>query len=446
METDGFQLVHGMRKNKNVGGMSALKFKRTKFACYAAYFTMSSVFCLPPLLFMTLRDMYGISYTLLGTLVLVNFCTQLGIDLIFTAFSKKFNVQKVVKVMPLITSLGLLIYAIFPMLFPRVAYVGLLLGTVTFSVSAGLSEVLLSPMIAAIPSENPQRDMSFLHSLYAFGVFTVVVISTLFLKLFGTENWMYLTMFFAALPISAAVLFMLSPMPNMDKSENVSKSTNTKRRTLATALCAACIFFGSCAENVMSNWVSSYMENALHIDKAVGDILGVAAFAILLGLTRIAYARFGKNIILVLLIGMIGAAACYLAAGLSTSVILSFIACILTGMFTGMLWPGSLIMLEENVDGPSVGAYALMAASGDLGASVAPQLMGIVVDGVSGSTFGAKMGVKLGLTAEQVGLKTGMLISALFPILGIAVVLVIMRYFRKGKKSVLPIENISNKA
>ena len=381
--------------------------------------------------------MYGISYTLLGTLVLVNFCTQLGIDLIFTAFSKKFNVQIVVKVMPLITSLGLFIYAIFPMLFPSVAYVGLLLGTVIFSVSAGLSEVLLSPMIAAIPSENPQRDMSLLHSLYAFGVFTVVVISTLFLKLFGTENWMYLTMFFAVLPIIAAVLFMLSPMPDMSKTENGACMEKTKRRTLATVLCAACIFFGSCAENVMSNWVSSYMENALHIDKAVGDILGVAAFAILLGLTRIAYAKFGKNIMWVLLIGMIGAAACYLTAGLSTSVILAFIACILTGMFTGMLWPGSLIMLEENVDGPSVGAYALMAASGDLGASVAPQLMGIVVDNVAASTFGAEMGAKLGMTAEQVGLKAGMLVSAIFPIFGIAIVLVIMRYFKKEKKSAL---------
>ena len=68
--------------------MKKQNFKLTKFACYSAYFTMSSVFRLPPLLFATLQDMYGISYTLLGTLVLTNFCTQLIVDLIFTAFSK----------------------------------------------------------------------------------------------------------------------------------------------------------------------------------------------------------------------------------------------------------------------------------------------------------------------------------------------------------------------
>jgi len=56
-------------------------FKRTKLACYTAYFTMSTIFSLPPLLFVTFRQMYGISYTLLGSLVLINFFTQLGVDL-----------------------------------------------------------------------------------------------------------------------------------------------------------------------------------------------------------------------------------------------------------------------------------------------------------------------------------------------------------------------------
>ena len=67
--------------------MNTKNFKRTKLACYTAYFTMSSVFSLPPLLFAALQDIYSISYTLLGTLVLTNFCTQLTVDLIFTVFS-----------------------------------------------------------------------------------------------------------------------------------------------------------------------------------------------------------------------------------------------------------------------------------------------------------------------------------------------------------------------
>lgn len=417
-------------KEKN---MTTPNFKRTKLACYTAYFTMSSVFSLPPLLFAALQDMYGISYTLLGTLVLVNFCTQMTVDLIFTAFSKYFNVKRVVRAMPLITSAGLLIYAFSPVIFANNVYIGLLIGTVLFSISAGLSEVLLSPVIAAIPSDNPQKDMSLLHSLYAFGVFTVVVVSTLFLRFFGTENWMILTLFWAALPVFASVLFMLSPMPDMDVSSSSEGAKGTKRRTFALAICVGSIFFGSCAENAMSNWVSTFMENALQIDKTLGDILGMAMFAILLGIARISYAKFGKNIMRVLFCGMMGAAVCYLVAGLSTNTVFAFLACILTGLFTSMLWPGTLIMMEENLPGLGVAAYALMAASGDLGASVAPQLLGIVVDKVAASDFALELGMNLGLGAEQIGLKAGMLVTAVFPILGTAVLVFAIRYFKKAK-------------
>ena len=416
--------------------MKTNPFKRTKLACYSAYFTMSSVFSLPPLLFAALQDMYGISYTLLGTLVLTNFCTQLTVDLIFTAFTKYFNVKKVVRIMPLITSVGLMIYAFSPKLFPQNPYIGLLIGTVIFSVSAGLSEVLLSPVIAAIPSKNPQKDMSLLHSLYAFGVFTVVVISTLFLRFFGAENWMWLTVFWAVLPVSAAVLFMTSPMPDMDVTASPDASKKAGKKTAAMALCVGSIFFGSCAENSMSNWVSTFMENALDIDKTLGDILGMAMFAILLGVARISYAKFGKNIMRVLLGGMIGAAACYLVAGLSQGVVFAFIACILTGLFTAMLWPGTLIMMEENIPGVGVAAYALMAASGDLGASAAPQLLGIIVDKGKASPLAEQIGADRGLSPEQVGLKAGMLFTAIYPIIGAVLIVFEIRYFRKQKKAV----------
>ena len=413
--------------------MSNSKFKITRLACYSAYFTMSSVFCVPAILFVTFRELYGISYTLLGTLVLVNFFTQLGIDLIFTAFSKYFNTKAIVRITPLITALGLFIYALIPTLFPNIAYIGLLIGTIVFSVASGLSEVLLSPTIAAIPSDNPQRDMSLLHSLYAFGTFTMIIVSTLFIKLFGADNWMYLIMFLACLPVISSVMFMLSPMPDMnsDTSGTVS-ADSTKRRTIGLALCVACIFFGSCAENTMANWISTYMNNALGVSKVVGDILGVAMFAIFLGIARITYAKFGKNISRTLLISMTGAAICYLVAGLSSNIIVAFIACIMTGFCTSMLWPGALIMMEEKIPNAGVAAFALMASGGDLGAAISPQLLGIIVDNVSVTDFAANLEHTLNISAEQVGLKIGMLVTSLFPIIGILIVLAIIRYFKKN--------------
>ncbi len=411
-----------------------MNYKRTKMACYFTYIAMSSVFSLPPILFATFHDKYLISYTLLGTLVLTNFCTQLIVDLLFSFFTKYFNVKKAIRVMPLLTSLGLAIYAVVPSLFPSHAYTGLIIGTIIFSVAAGLCEVLLSPLVAAIPSDTPEKDMSILHSLYAYGVLTVVTISTIFLKVFGAENWMYLTAFWAILPIISFVLFCTSPMPPMELSHGESGGKKSKR-SFGLMLCVLCIFFGSAAENTMTNWISSYVENALGISKAVGDILGLALFAILLGLGRTLYAKYGKNISKILLLGMIGATLCYLTAGVSTIPVLSMIACVLTGLFTSMLWPGTLILMEEKIPAPGVAAYALMAAGGDFGASVAPQLLGAVVDKVKDSTWAVSFGETVNLTSEQIGMKVGMLTAMIFPLIGIALLLFIRKYFKKVDKT-----------
>lgn len=407
-----------------------INYKRTKYSCYTAYLTMSSVFSLPPILFVTFREMYGISYTLLGTLVLINFLTQLGVDLIFTFFSKHFNIQKTIRIMPTLTSAGLFIYALSPFIMPDNIYTGLVIGTVIFSAASGLSEVLLSPLIAALPSENPDRDMSKLHSLYAYGILMVIIISTVFLKFFGTQNWMYLTFFWAVIPLAAFIMFCTSYIPQINLSEN-NKENKTNSKKFGLFLCTLCIFLGAAAENVMTNWISGYMETSLGISKVVGDILGMASFAILLALCRTLYAKYGKNIVKTLLISMICASICYLTAGLSPNAIISMAACIFTGFCTSMLWPGTLIMMEEKFPNSGVAAYALMAAGGDLGSSVAPQLMGIIVDTVSESKWAYNLSSVISLSTEQIGMKTGMVLSSIFPILGIFLLIYIIKYFKK---------------
>lgn len=395
-------------------------YKRTRFACFFAYLSMSSVFVLPPMLFVTFHEMYNISYTLLGTLVLINFCSQLVIDLIFTFLSKHFNIALTVRIMPLLTFTGLILYAMLPNIFPEYAFLGLSAGTVIFSIAAGLCEVLLSPLVAAIPSATPEKDMSLLHSLYGWGVVSVVIISSVFFKIFGTEKWMYLTAFLAILPLFASFLFFISPIPQT-KSENEASGKSSDIKTLA--LCSACIFLGSAAENTMTNWISSFMESALGLSKSIGDILGLAGFALLLAATRSLYAKYTPSILKTLIISMSGAAACYVVTGISSNVIISFIACILIGVFTSMLWPGTLILMENRISAPGVAAFALMAAAGDFGASVAPQLLGIIVDKVSASEFAFNMVSSTALTPDEIGFKVGMLIAAVFPAIGIIVLI-----------------------
>ena len=402
--------------------MDAKKIKRLKWACYSANMTMSIVGNMSPVLFITFHSLYGISFSLLGLLVLINFVTQLIIDLIFSFFSHKFNISKTVKLIPVIAIAGFMIYAMFPLAFPHMTYVGLSLGTIIFSAASGLGEVLISPVIAAIPAENPEREMSKLHSVYAWGSVGVILVSTLFVLIAGKENWQWLSMLFALIPLVSAFLFARSEIPEMETPEKVTGALKLLRNK-GVWLCVLAIFLGGSAECTMAQWSSGYLEQALGIPKIWGDVFGVALFSVMLGTGRTLYAKIGKNIEKVLILGAIGASTCYLVAAVSNVPLVGLVACAFTGFCASMLWPGTLVVASNKFPEGGVFIFAMMAAGGDLGASVGPQLVGIIADASIANPHTAALAESLSLTPEQLGLKLGMLCGMLFPLLGILIYL-----------------------
>jgi len=132
----------------------------------------------------------------------------------------------------------------------------------------------------------------------------------------------------------------------------------------------------------------------------------------------------------VLLLGAIGAAACYLLAAVSPFPIIGLLACAFTGFCTSMLWPGNLVIASERVPVGGVFIFALMAAGGDLGASVAPQLVGIITDFAIENPAAVSLADTLGMLPEQLGMKLGLLAGMLFPLAGTFV----YGYFYKTRK------------
>jgi MFS family permease len=146
------------------------------------------------------------------------------------------------------------------------------------------------------------------------------------------------------------------------------------------------------------------------------------------------YSKYGKKIINILLFGMLGAGICYFTASLSLNPVVGIIACALTGIFTSMLWPGTLIYVEEKFENVSVAVYALMAAGGDMGAAVAPQMVGILSDKFSLSDLALKLSETFHISAEQVGMRAGLFAAGFFPIAGFVCVLCMKKYLKSKKK------------
>lgn len=407
------------------------KYNKLKYACYSSGVCMAVTANLSPLLFITLRSVYGISYSLLGLLIVINFFTQLAVDLFFSFFSHRLNIPRLIKAMPVITFTGLLLYALSPVVFPNSVYTGLVIATVIFSLSNGLAEVLTSPIIAAIPSDNPDREVSKLHSVFAWGSVFVVIFSTVFIKLAGNENWQYLAAIFLIIPAVSAILYFPSDIPNIQSEKKEPFSLEIFRNGKLW-LCVFAIFLGGAAECTMSQWCSGYLENAIGVSKVTGDIFGVALFSLMLGLGRTLYTHKGKNITTVLFLGSIGATVCYALCAVSNIPAVGLIACAATGLFVSMLWPGTLIAAADFFPKGGVFIYAILAAGGDLGASVGPQAVGVITDLVMQNEGLLSLAQSIGISMEQLGMKAAMLFGALFPLVASAVYF----YIKKSRKAV----------
>ena len=267
---------------------------RAKLACYATSLSMSVIANMAPILFLGFRDMYGISYSQLGLLVLINFSTQLLVDLFLSFFSHKINTYVAIRITPVFALLGFTVFAASPLLFPGAVYVGLLIGTVLYSASGGLGEVLINPVIAAIPAENTEHEVSKLHSVYAWGVVAVVPICSLFVMVFTMEMWQWLVIGFSVIPLLATILFAGAKLPTIKQAESTG-ATLSEFKNPMLLICIFAIFLGGASECTMSQWASGYIEGALGIDKIWGDVFGVALFAAMLGLGRTLYAKYGTT-------------------------------------------------------------------------------------------------------------------------------------------------------
>lgn len=403
---------------------------RLRWACYTVSLSMSVVGNLPPLLFICFRSTYGFSYSQLGLFVFINFFTQLLLDMLFALFSHKFNIEKTVKFTPVLTIIGMVIFAIWHLFFPDSVYAGLLIGTVIFSAAAGLCEVLINPVIATIPTVDPDRETSKLHSVYAWGVVPVVVISTAFLHIFPTDLWYCLVLLFVLLPISSLWLFSGVTIPKIKTPEKVS-GVLTLLSNPTLWLCVLAIFLGGAIECNMAQWASGYLEQALGISKVWGDIFGVALFSVFLGLGRTLYAKIGKNIFRTILFGAIGSTVCYLICALSSNAMLGLVACVLVGFCSSMLWPGCIVISADKFPKSGVFIYAMMAAGGDFGAALISQLTGTVTDIAIANPAVISLAEQLFLTPEQLGMRIGILTTSLCPILAIIVYACLWKTGRK---------------
>ncbi len=402
----------------------------TKAACYLSYVAQAALVNLWPLFFVLFRAAFGLTYLQLASLAGLNFIVQLGTDLVFSKAADKHGFRPFLLLSSGLVALGFLVYAVVPLLTDN-PFPGFLAATVIFSVGGGLSEILSSPLIDLIPNKSKSGNMAFFHSMYAWGQAAVILLTSLALKLFGNASWQLIVVFWAIVPVVVFLMFLRAPMP--DIQAHPKQSSREIAKGLDFVLCFFIIFFGAGVECTMVQWSSAFMEKAVGLPKLLGDYAGVMMFALMLGLSRLLHGLFSKKFDLAkyMVVGAAAAILFYPLTAFSNVPALNLIGCALTGFGAGMLWPGTLVLASERYPRGGAWLFAILAVGGDCGAAFCPWFSGLLADNAAKIPFLANLGA--GLTPEQLGLRSALGFSTIYPF--IAVILLIIFMNRRKKNS-----------
>lgn len=384
------------------------QYNRTVTACFVGYIVQAIINNFTPLLFLTFQKSYQIPLSQITLLVTLNFGVQLLVDLLSVSFVDRIGYRASMVLAHVLSAAGLILLTVLPEVFAS-PFAGILAAVMVYAIGGGLLEVLVSPVVESCPSDNKEKAMSMLHSFYCWGYAGVVLLSTLFFRLFGIQNWKILALIWAVVPIWNAFVFTKVPIaPLIAEGEKGLRLGELFRLRVFWLLIVMMLCAGA-SEQAVSQWASAFAEKGLHISKTAGDLAGPMAFAVLQGTSRVFYGKYGDKIDLdrFMLYSCLLCILSYLGISMLGIPQLNLAACALCGLSVGILWPGTFSKAAAALPRGGTAMFAMLALAGDVGCSLGPTVVG-AVSGILGDNL--KAGVLAGIVFPVI-LTAGILIS-----------------------------------
>lgn len=391
-------------------------YRKTLTACYLGFITQAIAANFAPLLFLTFNKSYGVSLGKIAVIPAVFFMTQLLVDIICAKAVDRIGYRKCLVTSELTSALGLVMLAFLPDIFPD-PFVGIIISVVVYAIGSGLIEVLVSPVVEACPFEHKEAAMSLLHSFYCWGSVAVILLSTLFFKFAGIQNWKLLACIWAVIPLINIFNFATCPIEQPNNGEKGMGLVALFKLPLFWVAIILMICAGA-SELSMAQWASAFTESALGLSKDIGDLAGPCLFAIAMGTIRAVFGKFGHKINLMRFMVFSGAlcVVSYLLASLSPLPLLGLLGCILCGFSVAIMWPGTISLCSPRIPKGGTAFFAMLAMAGDLGGSAGPALVGNISQ------------------VMRDNLQRGLLSGIIFPLILLVSLLVL--YFSKPKSNV----------
>jgi fucose permease len=359
-------------KNRPLNPASALA------VCYAGMVCLAIAVNLMPIFLTTLRvdlgGKAGLTAEQLGRISAITFAGLVGGILCTGPLADRWGGKLFSVLGTLLIGVGLGLLGI------SHGYSAVLVAAFVMGLGAGILDMVLSPIVAALRPNRRVPALNWLHSFYGIGAVITVLMGTLAMRL--GVGWRTISLALVAAPLLVALgFFNLDLPPLISGKEGARTALRNLWRSPSFLAVSFAIFLGGALELGLAQWLPAYAEMSLGFSKFTGSA-ALLAFSAAMALGRIFAGLIGRRVDPIQL--MLGC--CW------TSVVLFLLACfapwpavalsagVAVGLVGSCLWPTTLGVAADRFPRGGASMFGVLAAFGNLGGILMPWFVGVTAD------------------------------------------------------------------
>jgi MFS family permease len=351
--------------------------RKLTWLCYGAMMSLAIGLNLLPVFLTRLGAEFGgdagLSAEQLGRLGAVAFSGLVAGILVTGPLADRWGAKPFAQLGNLLTVLSLGAMAAAP------SYTMLAVALFFLGLGAGILDMVLSPVVAALNPERRAVAMNWLHSFYCVGAVVTILAGTLALEL--GWGWRRACLVLMPLPVALMAGFAPRAFPGL----GTAGQPRTRLRVMAGHLwflgALAAIFLGGATELGMAQWLPAYAETALGYPAWVGGS-GLLAFSIAMALGRMAIGALGhqRDPYQLMAAGCGLTVALFLGASFLPLPAAALACAVLAGFTGSALWPTMLAVTADRYPEGGATMFGALAALGNAGGIFMPWAVGWVAD------------------------------------------------------------------
>ena len=260
--------------------------------CYAAMVCLAIAVNLMPIFLTTLRvdlgGRTGLTGEQLGRISALSFAGLVAGILFTGPLADRWGGKLFSILGTLLIGVGLALLGIAP------GYSTVLVAVFVMGLGAGILDMVLSPIVAALQPDNRATALNWLHSFYGIGTVVTVLVGTFAFRL--GIGWRTISLTLITVPLLVALGFIKVDLPPLisDKAGERTALSDLCRNSSFLAVNAA-IFLGGALELGLAQWLPAYAEMSLGYSKWTGSI-SLLAFSAAMALGRIFAGLIGAEL------------------------------------------------------------------------------------------------------------------------------------------------------